>query len=531
MRFISVSFTHFLVELDSLEETLALFDALRHQPQTGIEEVIPAARTLLVRFQPLHTSMSLLANALLRLPVTLVAHEQSPVMRIPVEYQGDDLAELAGVMGMTTQQVIQHHQEAVWKVAFTGFAPGFAYLSSPDWLWKIPRRRSPRTRIPPGALAVADVFSGIYPKASPGGWQLIGRTGLTMWDLDRPVPATLAPGDRVQFVEHKKDKIISLPVHKPTISPPVTGDTGLNILATGLQALWQDAGRTGYAAMGLSASGAMDRQALYRANRIVGNPREYGCLEITFGGLHIRAHQDMVMALTGAPCPLKLRTVDGEDFCLGNERPFNLAAGDELRLGSPARGVRSYLAVRNGFMVPPVLGSCSRDTLAQLGPLPLQAGDWVQISHHPGRSPVLIDQPPTEVLPAPGETITLDIILGPRTDWFTSESVARLTEQSWQVTTESNRVGLRLTGAEGLVRSQTTELPSEGTCSGAIQIPANGQPVLFLRDHPVTGGYPVIAVVADYHLDRAGQIPPGAFIRFVLIQPFIELSGEPACDH
>lgn len=122
--------------------------------------------------------------------------------------------------------------------------------------------------------------------------------------------------------------------------------------------------------------------------------------------------------------------------------------------------------------------------------------------------------------------MTLDIMLGPRTDWFTADSVNRLTEQGWHVTAQSNRIGLRLTGAEALVRSQTQELPSEGTCSGAIQIPANGQPVLFLRDNPVTGGYPVIAVVADYHLDLAGQIPPGAFIRFNLIQSFIELPGE-----
>ena len=522
MRCILVNQTHFLVELGSLEETLALFDSLRRNPLVGIEEVIPAARTLLIRFQPLQTSMRQLESLFALLPLELMPQGQSPVITIPVDYCGEDLAELAEIMGMTTAQVIQHHQESLWKVAFTGFAPGFAYLSSPDWLWEIPRRSSPRTRIPSGSVAVAGAFSGIYPQSSPGGWQLIGHTGQVMWDLNRPEPALLTPGAQVQFITCQGNKTISLPTPQGKIRQPRSGKVSLTVLSIGLEPLWQDAGRAGHAALGLSASGAMDRQAYYRANRIVGNPRDSCCMEVTLGGLCIRAHQDMVIALTGAPCSLKLKTADGEHYLLENDQPLNLAAGDELSLGSPVRGLRSYLAVRNGFVVPPVLGSCSRDTLAQLGPPPIRPGDKVQVSDNPGHLAVLLDQLPTEILPAPAETVTLDIMLGPRSDWFTPESVRRLTEQRWQVTPQSSRTGLKLAGAEALVRSQTDELPSEGTCSGAVQIPANGQPVLFLRDNPVTGGYPVIAVVADYHLDRAGQIPPGAFIRFKLIAPSIE---------
>lgn len=517
MRFIAVNLTHFLVELSSLEETLALFDSLTDTPLAGIDEIVPAARTLLIRFQPLQASMRQLSMAITQRPLIAFSQRQSQTIIIPVHYQGEDLDSLADLLGLSVPQVIQCHQESVWKVAFTGFAPGFAYLTSADWKWQIPRRRTPRTRIPAGAVAVAGIFSGIYPQASPGGWQLLGHTEQAMWDLNRTPPALLTPGAQVQFVASHSHKTISLPSQGKSAPQVPDRDVSLTILATGLQTLWQDEGRAGKAAMGLSASGAMDKQALYSANRIVGNPREACCLEVTQGGLRIRANKDIVVAVTGAPCVLTMTTLDGENFLLADYRPLNLAAGDELALSTPSRGVRSYLAVRDGFVVSPVLDSCSWDSLAQVGPKPLLAGEGLETGSHPGYRAVLLDEQPADILPAAGETVTLDIMLGPRTDWFTPESVALLTTHCWQVTPQSNRIGLRLTGAEPLTRSLTNELPSEGTCSGAIQVPANGQPVLFLRDNPVTGGYPVIAVVADYHLDLAGQITSGVFIRFRVV--------------
>lgn len=514
MRFITVNLTHFLVELSSLEATLALFDSLTDTPLSGIEEIVPAARTLLIRFQPSQTSMRQLSMAITQRPLVSSSQRPCQIITIPVHYQGEDLADLADLSGLTVPQVIQYHQESVWKVAFTGFAPGFAYLTSPDWQWQIPRRNTPRTRIPAGSVAVAGIFSGIYPKASPGGWQLIGHTEQAIWDLNLASPALLTPGAQVQFVASESHKTISLPIQKSLPLQIPERKASLTILATGLQTLWQDDGRAGKAAMGLAASGAMDKQALYSANRIVGNPRTACCLEVTLGGLRIRANKDIVVAVTGAPCPLTMTTQDGHVFLLAGYQPLNLAAGDELALSTPPRGVRSYLAVRGGFVVSPVLDSCSWDSLAQVGPKPLLAGEGLETGSQQHHRAVLLDEQPAEVLPAEGETVTLDIMLGPRTDWFTPGSVTLLTTQSWQVAPQSNRIGLRLTGTESLARNHTDELPSEGTCSGAIQVPANGQPVLFLRDNPVTGGYPVVAVVADYHLDLAGQIPPGAFIRF-----------------
>ncbi|MPM65990.1 putative protein YbgK [bioreactor metagenome] len=190
-------------------------------------------------------------------------------------------------------------------------------------------------------------------------------------------------------------------------------------------------------------------------------------------------------------------------------------------------GARCYVAVRGGFNVAPILGSCSTDTLAHVGPTALKVGDVLPVQ--PATHSVVGDAAlPPDDLPTLQDDVVLDIELGPRTDWFTPESIDLLCSQRWQVTPQSNRVGLRIVGDVPLARTVTAELPSEGTPLGALQVPANGQPVLFLADHPLTGGYPVIACIAPYHLDRAGQIPVGAWLRFNPIRRFEELAPDNA---
>ncbi|WON75848.1 5-oxoprolinase/urea amidolyase family protein [Serratia sp. UGAL515B_01] len=532
MRFLTVNLSSFLVELVSLDDTLALFESLTTLPEPGIEEIIPAARTLLICFHPEQTSMFKLSKRIASRPLTPGNSHSSQLMVIPVHYNGEDLPFVAEEMGISIREVICRHQEATWRVAFTGFAPGFAYMVSDSGGWQIPRRRIPRTRIPASSVALAGEFSGIYPRASPGGWQLIGQTLLKMWDMARQQPALLLPGMQVQFVSNNSGgKTVFLPVQTvPNVQSIVEGPT-LTVLATGLQTLWQDAGRVGKSSMGLSRSGATDTRALHTANRIVGNPINSPCLEITQGGFQARANGDVVISVTGAPCPLTLYDSYGKCYPVDSYRPLNLADGDEIHFATPPSGLRSYLAVRYGFVVQQSLGSASRDTLAQIGPAPLCTGDILPVCPRQHDTAVLLDEHPITELPAIDETVTLDIILGPRTDWFTSEAVEYLLTQAWLVTPQSNRIGLRLTGEQPLVRSQRQELPSEGACCGAIQVPPSGQPVLFLRDHPLTGGYPVIATVAEYHLDLAGQIPPGAAIRFNVIQPFIELTRNNISDY
>ncbi|PHM62752.1 5-oxoprolinase/urea amidolyase family protein [Xenorhabdus ishibashii] len=529
MRFLPVNSNTIMVELSGLAETLALLDSLNMSPIWGIEEIIPAARTLMVRFWPTKISSQQLAAEIGRRDLQERSLATGKRIEIPVHYNGDDLALVAEILGCTVQEVIQQHTENEYTVAFTGFAPGFAYMVSNTSQWNIPRRTTPRTRIPAGAVALAGEFSSIYPQMSPGGWQIIGLTTERMWDLSRSSPALLQPGYRVNFRDAgHRSATISLPETSGShIAVPVSVTScHLEILSVGLQTLFQDLGRVGQAKLGISESGAMDKSALRSANRIVGNSSDRACLEIVQGGFKAIAHGQMLIAMTGAPCPIEITTSSGEIFRVNAYQPIDLNDGDEISLGTPVAGMRSYLSARGGFTIPAILSSHSFDTLSNIGPAPLKINDKLSVGKTSHCAALSVSETPAFDMPNKEEIVVLDILLGPRTDWFTQESIDLLSKQIWQVTPQSNRIGLRLNGECSLSRVKRQELPSEGTCAGAIQIPASGQPVLFLADHPLTGGYPVIASVADYHLDLAGQIPINAKIRFNPISQFHEIQGS-----
>jgi KipI family sensor histidine kinase inhibitor len=532
MRFLPVRDDALLIELDDLETTLALFDSLSSDPVAGTGEMIPGARTLLVSYRPSAVTAAQIARAARSRDLGSRVAGEGTLIEIPVSYDGEDLDEVAGLLGISAAEVVRLHTGHEYAVGFTGFAPGFAYLSGGAPALDVPRRSSPRTRIPAGSVALAGTFSGVYPRESPGGWQLIGTTESRMWDLARDQPALLLPGDQVRFVDvtgtaaGPRESVVAEPAGAPD---DVEATHGLEIVSPGMLTLLQDLGRPGYASMGVSTSGALDPVSLREANRLVGNPGGTAALEITFGGLRLRARGEQVLAVTGAPVPLRIIGPTGTRTASAG-RPFALGDGEELVVGPPSAGIRSYLAVRGGFDLPPVLGSLSTDVLAGLGPDPVTAGTVLPVAATPrGIAAVELPEPaavitgPTGADAAEPAEVVLDIVLGPRTDWFSADAVDSLTGQSWLVSPRSNRVGLRLEG-DPLTRTIDAELPSEGTVSGAIQIPPNGQPVLFLADHPLTGGYPVIGAVTIAHLPRAGQLPPGTRIRFRPVGPFAEYS-------
>ncbi|MGA7203161.1 MAG: biotin-dependent carboxyltransferase family protein, partial [Specibacter sp.] len=231
---------------------------------------------------------------------------------------------------------------------------------------------------------------------------------------------------------------------------------------------------------------------------------------VLYGGLAVTAGADQVLAVTGAPAPLTVTAGDGEVRRVPMLAPFPLLAGETLEVGTPHSGLRSYVSVRGGLDAPLVLGSRSTDTLSGIGPDPLVPGMQLGVLAVPVSS--VVGDPE---LPAgePEDVTVLHMLAGPRQDWFDPAAVARFSSQEWTVTAQSNRIGLRLQGP-ALTRIRSGELASEGTVRGAIQVPPSGQPVLFLADHPVTGGYPVLGVVASADLDKAAQLPPGARIRF-----------------
>lgn len=538
MRFLPVTLNSLLVELADLDETLALLASLQRTPLAGVEELVPAARTILVRFRPSATSAGALVRQMAQRDLSQRAERSSTLVEIPVHYNGEDLAEVAQILGITVDEVVQRHTGSEYTVAFTGFAPGFAYLSGGHPSLNVPRRSTPRTRLPAGSVGLAGTFSGVYPQASPGGWQIIGTTPVAMWDITRAQPALLQPGYRVHFVDIATKNIAAcadaesatgqkdLKSSGRTQHHLAAGHTALQVRATGLLTVFQDLGRHGQARQGVSASGAMDQAALKAANRLVGNASNAAALETVGGGLQLRSVGDNVVAVTGADAVLTLTTADGQRWSVPRYEPVALADGDMLAVGQPTAGARCYVAVRGGFAEAPVMGSCATDTLAHVGPAPVAVGDWLAVRPAPVTSVVAAPELPPADLPTLEQEVVLDVVMGPRTDWFTPEAIARFAAQRWQVTPQSNRVGLRLAGEMPLDRAITGELPSEGTALGALQVPPSGQPVLFLADHPLTGGYPVIGCVAPYHLDRAGQIPVGAWLRFNPIQPFAELVPE-----
>jgi KipI family sensor histidine kinase inhibitor len=198
-----------LIELPDLDTTLAMFEAIVAAVFEGIEEIIPGARTLLVRFDPLVISHDDLVRLISGVELDRRAQSVGQLIEIPVIYDGEDLEFVASHLGWTVEELIRRHSAATFTVAFTGFAPGFAYMTCDDDQLDVPRRNSPRVRIPAGSVAVAGPFCGVYPTDSPGGWQLLGTTPSMMWDLNRERAALLAPGDRVRFREVRKGDCIS----------------------------------------------------------------------------------------------------------------------------------------------------------------------------------------------------------------------------------------------------------------------------------------------------------------------------------
>lgn len=530
LRFLSAGSGSLLVELGDLETTITLLDSLRDERPDGITELIPGARTLLVRFDKYVIDRLALIEFIACVDLTTKSRRNGETFDIPVTYDGEDLNDIAELLGWTVEELICRHTAATYTVAFTGFAPGFAYMTSNDPGFDVPRRKNPRVRIPAGSVALGGKFGGIYPTDTPGGWQLLGRTPLKMWDPNRSRAALLRPGDRVRFCDLAKGSSVLLSakesVSNKGVPPPLKAE-GILVTRADRPALFQDHGRRGQAAQGVSESGALDHQSLIEANLCVGNPSGSAVIEIAYGGFAIKADRPITLAVTGAPTPMTIHAADGNRIRAPNHKPFALDAGDELTLEYPPEGTRSYLAVRGGFAVTTVLGSAASDTLAKVGPSPIAVGDVLSLGSETV-SAVDPYRPMAKNHPKAEDTISLDVILGPRTDWFTEKGLATLLRQEWQVTPESSRVGMRLAADEPLERADATELPSEGTPLGSIQVPHNGRPVLFLADHPLTGGYPVIGVVAAHHLDLAGQVPIGAKIRFNPIAPFDPLLRDTA---
>ncbi|MFR0564578.1 carboxyltransferase domain-containing protein [Bifidobacterium porcinum] len=521
------------------------------RPLAAVTELVPAAQTVLVRFDPRKIRPASLAEAIMTLSDTPDEAQEHRTVTVPVIYDGEDLEAVAQLLGISADEVVARHTGTPWTAAFGGFAPGFTYLVDGNPIFDVPRRTTPRLVVPLGAVGLAGRFSGVYPRESSGGWQLIGHTAMPMWDVHADPPAAIMPGDRVTF-HAERDQAIMTDIAQQRRTPTdrdirantgnsgsgsesTTCDHGLRADRPGLLALFEDEGRHA-SAMGVAGSGACDMPAYRLANMLVGNPPDAPAIELTAGDAAFTAIGNVVVAVTGAPVDLCItgKAASGADpghktirQSLHRQEAIILHDGETLTIGVPRAGLRDYLAIRGGFKAPMTLGSASRDTMSGIGPAPLAAGDTLTAgTPDPSRS---VGRPcewnghlPTGTMHHAGpqaiggadHPVWLDVTLGPHDDWFTPAAIGTLFGTTWRVTAQSNRTGLRLNGPQPLEREDTRELPSEGMVPGSLEVPGSGQPVLFLRDQPVTGGYPVIAVLTLDALALAAQLPPGAFIRF-----------------
>jgi biotin-dependent carboxylase-like uncharacterized protein len=294
--------------------------------------------------------------------------------------------------------------------------------------------------------------------------------------------------------------------------------TTLEILRTGPLALVQDLGRIGLAHLGVTRSGAADRRAHTLANRLVANPDDRATIEVTMGGFAARVRGgDVDIAVTGADT----HAIAGSTM-FGANSIQHVRDGEVISLGVPDSGLRSYLAIRGGIDVLPVLGSRSYDVLSGIGPLPLQPADVLPIGEHTEDYPEL-EQAPVAAITK--QLVDLLVVPGPRDDWLADADA--LVHTVWMTSDRSDRVGMRLQGRPLVHRDPSRQLPSEGTTRGAIQVPPNGLPVILGPDHPVTGGYPVVGVIADRDIDTVAQLRPGQPVRLHWSRPRSKATSVP----
>lgn len=468
--------------------------ALRALGDARIRDIVPAAETVLVSVDhpgDLDSVAELVASVAEAALSGSVA--SSAVVHIDVVYDGPDLDEVAAASGLTVDEVVRRHSTAEYRCRFCGFAPGFSYLDGLDPSLVLPRRPVPRTSVAAGSVAIAGPFAAVYPTASPGGWNLLGRTTAVLWDADAVHPALLPPGARVRF---RAVDVLPPPRSDTQAAPPIGIESRsgvLTVTAAGWASSIQDGGRVGLAHLGVPGAGAVDQERRHQLNRLIGNPADAAVIE-TLGGLAFDVVAPVLVA----------------DSASG--AVSTLPAGATLRVAPGPGEAWATLAVRGGVEAPARLGSRSWDSLSRLGPPPLQVGDRLAVGPDP-RTPAGELAPP-----APLDHV-VEVTLGPRVDWFTDAAVAEFLRVDWIVSSDVSRVGARLVGPS-LARAEAAigrELPSEGLVTGAIQVPPSGQPIVMLADHPTTGGYPVIAVVDDDHLAKVVRRRPGDTLRFRLV--------------
>ncbi len=475
----------------ALARVMGLVAALENGRPAGVLDVVPSFDSLAVHFNEVD---GLEILEWIRSVEVTDRWCQGDEREIPVCYggwHGPDLEELAERTGLSTAEVIARHSGAVYTVAAVGFAPGFPYLLGLPECLSVPRRETPRLAVPAGSVAVAGGQAGIYPSASPGGWHVLGRTNVSLFDPQGARPALLQSGDRVRFVPVEKlemaEEISSL--------AELSGERWIEVIEPGAMTTVQDLGRPGHESSGVSPGGAVDGHALRVANLMVGNEGA-AALEICMSGPVLKFHADSTVAWVGA---------------IGKSR--HVVAGETVNFSKLTGGVRACLAVAGGLRVPEVLGSAATDLrggfggfhgralrpgdrlhFGEAGEVP-RCGDW-----HLGRADRISE-------------VELRFLLGVQQHWFSDAARRRFLAETYQLTARSDRMGARLAGS-ALELAEPREMVSQPMACGSVQVPPDGQPIILLAERQTIGGYPQIGHVVSVDLPKLARAWPGAAVRF-----------------
>jgi len=521
------------VDVDVNARAIAIAAAVRQRTIAGVRDVVPTFRSVTVFFDPLGTDVSEVTVALGESMRAAPPVSSGRTIDVPVVYGGDggpDLGEVAAFARCSPDTVIARHAGRTYRVCMLGFLPGFAYMASVDETIAMPRRGTPRMRVPAGSVGIAGPQTGIYPTESPGGWQIIGRAAATLFDPGRTPPALLSPGDQVRFVP--VDAVADLePGRIETASAPNTARGGtarcVTVLQPGLLTTVQDVGRWGHQHLGVSVAGPMDDVAHRLANSLSGNGPHAATLEATWLGPKLRVEQDTRIAVTGADLHV---TLDGADVPLGV--PLRCGRGSVLCFGERRGGARAYVAFEGGIETPRVLGSRATHLPSGLGGIggrQLTAGDRLPLGD-PGPDAARHAVDPAAVRSgvntpaAAAETASqrvrsaggarLRVLPGPQLAESGPSTLEALQRARYTVSPKSNRMGYRLEGGAPMPGVSRGDMISESTFVGGVQLPPSGDPILLMADRQTSGGYPQVAVVITADLPLAGQLGPGDWIEF-----------------
>jgi KipI family sensor histidine kinase inhibitor len=485
----------------SNDRAVALARAVTTRSPAGFVAAVPGATTLLLLFDPLRLSAGALRNVLSESGESSAEHPLRRRLQIPVEYGGPDLADLARERSLSDEEFSRLHAQGTYRVAFLGFAPGFAYLTGLAPKLHAPRLATPRTRVPAGSLAIGGPYTGIYPDETPGGWWLIGRSPVTLFDPAKDPPSLFQPGDEVSFERIDGSEFARRSGESAGASTPIASDRGMfQLLSPGFFTSVQGGADYRRARFGVPPGGAIDPVALAAGNARIENGPNAAALEIAVMGPALKCLEDVEVCLSGAEISAEL---NGRSVAIDDS--FELRAGDELRLGRVSSGMRSYLCVRGGVAV------SSKEMVTRR----LKAGDLLFPA---AKSGAALSAEPREFPHRnqslrSGAAAVIRVVLASEPSLFREESVRSFLSSPYRVSPASDRRGIRLEGS-ALVHAIGPDIAPEATAPGAIQVPKDGMPILLGPDRPVTGGYAKVATVIGADLWALGQAVPGSQLRF-----------------